>query len=112
MPARKKEDGEPKRIVFYIRWSSWKQDAENSREGQHNALQAYADSIGAICVGVYTDEGISGRRDDRPALNRLMRDARSGAFDEVGIWKFDRLGRKASTIEPAGDRTGRTRASP
>ena len=99
MPSRKKQDGEQKRIVFYIRWSSWKQDAENSREGQFNALQAYADATGGICVGVYTDEGISGRRDDRAGLNRLMRDARSRAFDEVAIWKFDRLGRKASTID-------------
>ena len=101
MPARKKQDGEPKRIVFYIRWSSWKQDAENSREGQQNALQAYADATGGICVGVYTDEGISGIRDDRPGLNRLMRDARSRTrpFDEVAIWKFDRFGRKASTID-------------
>ena len=101
MPARKKQDGEPKRIVFYIRWSSWKQDAENSREGQQNALQAYADATGGICVGVYTDEGISGRRDDLPGLNQLMRDARSRTrpFDEVAIWKFDRFGRKASTID-------------
>ena len=99
MPARKKQDGEQKRIVFYIRWSSWKQDAENTREGQYNALQAYADATGGIRVGVYTDEGISGRRDDRPGLSQLMRDARSRAFDEVAIWKFDRLGRKASTID-------------
>ena len=102
MPARnKQDDGEPKRIAFYIRWSSWKQDGENSREGQLNALQAYADAKGAICVGVYTDEGISGRRDDRPGLNQLMRDARNRdrPFDEVAVWKFDRFGRKASTID-------------
>ena len=101
MPARKKQDGEPRRVVFYIRWSSWKQDGENSKEGQHNALQAYADATGGIRVGIYIDEGISGRRDDRPGLNRLMRDARSRnrPFDEVLIWKFDRLGRRASSID-------------
>ena len=98
MPA-KRQDGEPKRIVFYIRWSSWKQDGENSSEGQQNALQAYADATGKICVGVYIEEAISGRRDDRPELNRLMRDARNGAFDELAVWKFDRLGRKASSID-------------
>ena len=99
MPARKKEDGKPTRIVFYIRYSSWKQDGENTKEGQQNALQAYADAGGKICVGVYVDEAISGRRDDRPGLNQLMRDARSGAFEEAGVWKFDRLGRRASTID-------------
>ena len=101
MPARKKQDGEPRRVVFYIRWSSWKQDGENTKEGQFNAPQAYTDATGGICVGIYIDEGISGRRDDRQELNRLMRDARSRdrPFEEVLIWKFDRLGRKASSID-------------
>ena len=103
MPAREKEDGKPTRIAFYIRFSSWKQDVENTKEGQQNSLQAYADSIGAICVGVYTDEALSGRRDDRPGLNQMMRDARRGAFDEVAIWKFDRFGRRASTISRRAD---------
>ena len=103
MPAREKEDGKPTRIAFYIRFSSRKQDVENTKEGQQNSLQAYADSIGAICVGVYTDEALSGRRDDRPELNQMMRDARRGAFDEVAIWKFDRFGRRASTISRRAD---------
>ena len=101
MPAKKKNDGEPKRVVFYIRFSSWKQDAENSKEGQLNALQDYADSNGKICVGIYIEEAISGKRDDRMELNRLMRDgqSRDRPFDEVLIWKFDRFGRRASTID-------------
>ena len=101
MPAKKKNDGEPKRVVFYIRFSSWHQDAENSKEGQLNALQDYADSNGKICVGIYIDEAISGKRDDRMELNRLMRDgqSRDRPFDEVLIWKFDRFGRQASTID-------------
>ena len=101
MPAKKKNDGEPKRVVFYIRFSSWQQDAENSKEGQLNALQDYADSNGKICVGIYIEEAISGKRDDRMELNRLMRDgqSRDRPFDEVLIWKFDRFGRRASTID-------------
>ena len=100
-PRRRKNDGEPKRVVFYIRFSSWQQDAENSKEGQLNALQDYADSNGKICVGIYIDEAISGKRDDRMELNRLMRDgqSRDRPFDEVLIWKFDRFGRRASTID-------------
>ena len=101
MPARKKKKGEIRRVVFYIRVSSWSQDVENSREGQINALQRYADENGRIVVEIYIDEAISGRRDDRPALNRLMRDARSRnrPFDEVLVWKFDRFGRRASTVD-------------
>jgi DNA invertase Pin-like site-specific DNA recombinase len=101
MPAKKTGEAQTKRVAFYIRFSSWHQDAENSREGQLNALQFYTDANGSTVVGIYVDEGISGRRDDRPELNRLMRDARSRnrPFDEVAIWKFDRFGRRASTID-------------
>ena len=102
MPAKKKKpEGEPVRYALYIRFSSWNQDAENTKEGQLNALQAYADANGGLVVKVYVDEGISGRRDDRPDFNKLMRDARNRIrpFDEVLVWKFDRLGRRASTVD-------------
>ena len=52
MPAKKTKEEGPIRVVFYIRFSSWKQDAENSREGQFNALQAYTDATGRVAVGV------------------------------------------------------------
>ena len=101
MPAREVNEGLPKRVAFYIRFSSWNQDAQNSKEGQFNALQAYANANGMVVTAVYTDEGVSGRRDDRQELNRMMRDARARQrpFDEVLIWKFDRLGRRASTVD-------------
>ena len=100
MRAKMKDNDGPIRVVFYIRFSSWKQDAENTVEGQMQALQAYADSHGMVVVGIYTDEAIPGKRDDRKELNRLMRDARnrSRPFDRVLVWKFDRFGRRASTM--------------
>ena len=101
MPAKKATDGQPVRAAFYIRFSSWNQDAENSKEGQFNALQAYANANARVVTAIYTDEGVSGRRDDRQALNRMMRDARGRQrpFDEVLVWKFDRLGRRSSTVD-------------
>ena len=101
MPAGKDTDGQPKRVAFYIRWSSHNQDSENTKEGQLTALQAYANADGQVNVAIYVDEAISGRRDDRAEFNRLMRDAhrRDRPFDEVLVWKFDRLGRRASTID-------------
>jgi hypothetical protein len=39
----------------------------------------------------YKDEGISGSRDSRPALDRLMRDARARTFDVVIVTRFDRF---------------------
>jgi DNA invertase Pin-like site-specific DNA recombinase len=44
-------------------------------------------------VGEYIDEGVSGARAKRPALDRLLADARRRQFDAVLVWKLDRLGR-------------------
>jgi DNA invertase Pin-like site-specific DNA recombinase len=41
----------------------------------------------------YTDTGVSGSKDSRPALNRLIADAGRGLFDGVLCWKLDRFGR-------------------
>jgi DNA invertase Pin-like site-specific DNA recombinase len=41
----------------------------------------------------YIDRGISGAKDRRPALDRLLSDARRRRFDIVVVWRLDRLGR-------------------
>lgn len=44
-------------------------------------------------MGEYVDQGVSGSKTSRPALDRLMADAREHKFDVILIWRFDRLGR-------------------
>jgi len=44
-------------------------------------------------AGEYVDEGESGAKDSRPALDRMMADAQAGKLDLVAVWKLDRLGR-------------------
>lgn len=41
----------------------------------------------------YVDAGISGAKDSRPELNRLMLGAKRRQFDVVVVWKLDRFGR-------------------
>ena len=41
----------------------------------------------------YTDRGISGAKDQRPALDQLVRDAKRRKFDVLVCWRLDRLGR-------------------
>jgi DNA invertase Pin-like site-specific DNA recombinase len=41
----------------------------------------------------YVDQGVSGSKESRPALNRLMTDAQKCKFDAVLVWKIDRFGR-------------------
>ena len=41
----------------------------------------------------YVDQGISGAKDRRPALDRLLAAARRRQFDVLLVWRLDRLGR-------------------
>lgn len=41
---------------------------------------------------------MSGAKDSRPELNRLMADAHSRRFDVIAVWKFDRFARSVSHL--------------
>lgn len=47
--------------------------------------------LGVIVKPYYIDDGVSGRTDQRPALQRLMADAIDDMWDVVVCWKFDRF---------------------
>jgi DNA invertase Pin-like site-specific DNA recombinase len=61
------------------------------------ALKEYAERRGFHAVE-YRDEGVSGAKDRRPALDRLMADARARKFDVVIVLRFDRLARSVSHL--------------
>jgi DNA invertase Pin-like site-specific DNA recombinase len=46
----------------------------------------------------YCDNGISGTKDSRPALNDLMNDAKKRRFDVVLVWRFDRFARSTKHL--------------
>jgi DNA invertase Pin-like site-specific DNA recombinase len=46
----------------------------------------------------YVDHGVSGAEESRPALNRLMADAKQRKFDVVAVWKLDRFGRSVTHV--------------
>jgi DNA invertase Pin-like site-specific DNA recombinase len=49
-------------------------------------------------VSEFVDEGVSGSKDRRPALDRLMADARAGRVDVVAVWRFDRFARNTAHL--------------
>ena len=57
------------------------------------ALREYAKARKLEVFSEYTDVGISGSKDSRPALNQLMTDARKRRFDTVLVARFDRFAR-------------------
>lgn len=46
----------------------------------------------------YCDEGISGARNSRPALDEMLADAKRGKFRVLLVWKLDRLGRSLAHL--------------
>src|SRR5271167_2112435 len=62
-------------------------------EMQLSELREYAGRRGWQIVEEFVDQGVSGCKESRPALNRLMSDACRRRFDAILVWKIDRFGR-------------------
>src|SRR5256885_12393892 len=65
---------------------------------QTRELRQFAEARGWTVAGEYIDSGISGTKDSRPELNRLMADAHRRRFEVVCVWKFDRFARSVSHL--------------
>jgi len=65
---------------------------------QTRELRQCAGARGWNVAGEYIDAGVSGAKDSRPELNRLMADAHKRRFDVVCIWRFDRFAGSASHL--------------
>jgi DNA invertase Pin-like site-specific DNA recombinase len=65
---------------------------------QTRELEQFAEARGWKLVDSYLDLGISGTKDKRPQLDRLMADAHKRRFDVVIVWKFDRFARSVSHL--------------
>jgi DNA invertase Pin-like site-specific DNA recombinase len=78
------------RVALYARVST--------NNGQHpemqlSELREYADRRGWQVAGEYVDEGVSGARERRPALDRLWADSRKRKVDAVVVYRYDRFAR-------------------
>ena len=95
---------ENKRVVGYRRVSMREQVDNHSLEAQENHIRDYAQKNGWEVVKIYTDAGISAKKDShRPSLEGLMEDARQGKFDIVIVDKVDRFFRHLAGLLSALD---------
>lgn len=78
--------------IIYARYSSHNQ-RDVSIEQQIEACRKHAAELGLTITDAYEDRAISGRTDNRPAFQRMMRDAEDGKFQYVLAWKSNRMGR-------------------
>jgi DNA invertase Pin-like site-specific DNA recombinase len=67
------------------------------------ALKDYVGRRGWELGGEYVDEGVSGSKERRPDLDRLMADARRRTFDAIAVFRFDRFARSVSHLARALD---------
>ena len=77
------------RAAIYTRVSTDHQTTDN----QLNELRAVAERAGWVIVTEYTDNGVSGAKDSRPAFDQLKKAAKRREFDVVLAWSVDRIGR-------------------
>ncbi len=82
------------RAAVYARVSTLDQEPEN----QLQELRRYVEARDWTAQE-YTDHGVSGAKDRRPALDRLVTDAKRRRFDVLVVWRLDRLGRNLRECE-------------
>lgn len=102
-----------KRIALYARVSTSKCEKCGKRQSDHEALdheykgqdsevqlrelREYVELRGWQITEVYTDT-VTGSKDSRPGLSRLMTDAARRRFDVLIVWRFDRFARSVSHL--------------
>src|SRR6202521_6190319 len=87
---------QPSRAAIYARVSTTNHGQDVSM--QTRELRQFVEARGWKFAGDYVDEGISGTKDKRPALDKLMSDAHKRKFDVVVCWRFDRFARSVSHL--------------
>src|SRR5215831_19674382 len=91
-----------KRAAIYVRVSTANRTRtgdsfEQNPEVQEAPLRQVLRQRGWVLVRTYSDR-MSGAKEDRPGLKRLMQDAKRGEFDIVLVWRFDRFARSIEQL--------------
>ena len=87
------------KIALYARVST--ADKGQDPEMQLRELREYCERRGWAVSTEYVDVGVSGAKDSRPQLNKLMADAKQRRFDAILVWKLDRFGRSLKHLVSA-----------
>jgi DNA invertase Pin-like site-specific DNA recombinase len=88
------------RAAIYARVSTL---TGQSPQMQLDVLREYAARRELEVVAEFVDHGVSGARDHRPELDRLMTGARQRAFEMVLVYRFDRFARGVRHLVSALD---------
>ena len=85
-----------KRAVFYARVSTSAQEEKGTIESQIYELKKQIKEHGNIIVKEYIDNGYSGAKLDRPAMDKLRNDLKKETFDIIYFLDADRIARNST----------------
>lgn len=85
-----------KRVACYCRVSTDLQ--QGGMESQIRVLKAYCEQNKVTNADFYTDEGISGTKSSRPALDRMMAAVEAGEVSTVIVYSFSRFARSTTHL--------------
>jgi DNA invertase Pin-like site-specific DNA recombinase len=88
-----------RRIGIYVRVSLGSQRVEM----QESELRAFAQARKWIVHKVYIDHGVSGAKTNRPGLDAMWADCRTGKISACAVWSLDRLSRSLKDLMAALD---------
>jgi len=84
------------RVAIYARVSTSNMSQDPTM--QTRELREYCDRRGWHLTGEYVDIGVSGSKDKRPQLDRMLVDAHRRRFDVILVWKLDRFSRSLRNL--------------
>ena len=99
IPRKNRNSGKRLRVCAYARVSTATEEQEDSLVNQTAYYQQLiSDNPAWEFAGVYSDEGITGYKENRPGFQQMLQDARRGKFDMVLVKSISRFARNTYTL--------------
>jgi len=87
---------ENRRWAIYCRVST--SDQASGLDSQIRAMKEFCERQGVTTYELFTDEGISGAKESRPSLNRMMAAVEAGEISHVAVYSFSRFARSTTHL--------------
>lgn len=79
-------------VVIYARFSSHRQN-ETSLEAQILECEKFCERNNYNIIGVYEDEAVSAKTDDREKFQQMILDSSKKSFEGIVVYQLDRFAR-------------------
>lgn len=88
-----------KKVCAYVRVSTDSLQQEDSLENQTTYFKGFITAnLEWEFVGIYSDQGISGYKENRPGFQKMIEDARAGNIDLIVVKSISRFARNTETV--------------